>query len=154
MRTRAFLDKFIYSIFFSRAWKARSDGSYVRRSWVQHPVLTRSEITTTGWPPVLVTAWEVLARCVLVLAPTGNGGCYQNSLRAGVVSYFWVLESNWREVHLKDLLRILRTHRSMSHFTFLLFFLRSRHLIIFTREGRGRSFFSSQKHRLCFFGNY
>jgi hypothetical protein len=83
-----FLHKFIYSIFFARAWKARSDGRYVRRSWVQHPVLTRSEITTTGWPPVLVTAWEVLARCVLVLAPTGNGGCYQNSLRAGVVSYF------------------------------------------------------------------
>ena len=28
--------------------------------------------TTTGWPPVLVRPWDLAARCVLTLAPTGK----------------------------------------------------------------------------------
>jgi hypothetical protein len=28
--------------------------------------------TTTGWPPVSVRPWDLAARCVLILAPTGK----------------------------------------------------------------------------------
>ena len=80
------------------------------------PSLSKS--TTMGWPPMLVQAWESAARCVLVLAPTGNGGCCRGlHMRCGQLHLKNVTETGGKSTLRTILFKILRTHRSISHFT-------------------------------------
>ena len=80
------------------------------------PSLSRS--TTMGWPPMLVQDWEFAARCVLVLAPTGNGGCFRGlRMGCGQLHLKNVTETGGKSTLRTILFKILRTHRSISHFT-------------------------------------